>query len=233
MHIMKSWDAKRYAERYAIGLDIGQQNDFSALAVVSQQATQGAFDAEREAYRPVWQQHVVWLERWPLGTPFSSVVRRTVEIRNSPHLVEPGDRMLGRPTRYPPILLDSTGVGLPLVGMFRENHQVTPTPVTITGGDNVNTTATGYRVPKADLVGALSVGFEMQEIKIASGLDLSDDLIGELKAFRMETNSATGRTRYNAMEGAHDDLLIATALATWWLQRQRNHVVGFAKVVFG
>jgi hypothetical protein len=223
MQISKSWAVAPHTETFCLGLDVGQQNDYSALAAVSQLATPGLFDATRQAYLPVWELQVRWLERWPLGTPFATVVRRAVAVRNA--LVIPGERSLGKAPVYPPIVLDSTGVGLPLVEMFRTHHQVTPVAVVITGGDTVNATPGGFRVPKKDLIGALSVEFELQRVKIVSGLDLADDLLGELKNFRMETNAATGRTRYNALEGHHDDLLIAVALAVWRLHWHRTQVV--------
>lgn len=224
----KSWDVRATATRHAIGLDIGQQADYSALAVVSHFATQGPFDPESETFVPEWHLHVRWLERPPLGTAFTSVVNRAVALRKE--LTIPGDPTLGQVPVSPPIILDATGVGLPLVEMFQQQHRVAPVPVVITGGALVNQSPAGYRVPKQDLIAALSVEFELQRIKIASGLDLADDLLGELRNFRMETNSATGRTRFDAAAGHHDDLLIAVSLAVWWLQSQRSNVVGTVKI---
>lgn len=226
----KSWDAAVHAERFAIGLDVGQQVDFSALAVVSQVGVKGAWDEETETYAPEWHLHVRWLERPPLGTAFASVVNRAVALHHDPALCTGAAEGQDRAPHKPPIVIDATGVGLPLVEMFQKHHKVRPVSVIITGGSVVNSTAAGYRVPKQDLIAALSVEFELQRIKIASGLDLSDDLLGELRNFRMETNAATGRTRFDAAPGHHDDLLIAVSLAVWWLQRRRRHTIGTAKI---
>ena len=227
----KSWDAAAHAETFAIGLDVGQQVDFSALVVVSQVAHPGAFDPETETFHPERELAVRWLERPPLGTAFTSGINRAMALHNDPALLSREAADTGRGPRTPPIIMDATGVGLPLVEMFQKHHKVRPVSVIITGGAVVNSTAIGYRVPKQDLIAALSVEFELQRIKIASGLDLSDDLLGELRNFRMETNAATGRTRFDAAPGHHDDLLIAVSLAVWWLQEQRRHTIGTARIV--
>jgi hypothetical protein len=226
----KSWDASVYAPRHAIGLDIGQAVDFSALAVVSQVATPGAFDHQTDTYIPIWQMQLRWLERPPLGTAFGTVVSRAVALRNDPSLIVKGDRTLGQRDEYPPIVLDSTGVGAPLVEMFQTQHDVDPVPISITGGAVVSPSLLGFRVPKQDLIAALSVQLELRQLKIARELTLAGELLNELKNFKMQTSASTGRTTFNAAEGFHDDLLIATALATWWLQTQRD-VCGLIKIV--
>ena len=229
----KSWDLQRYAHGIASGWTSGSKSIIRRWRVVSQVAIQGPFDHEAGVYLPEWQLQVRWLEKLPLGSAFASVVRRTVAIHCDPALLSGGDPVRFIAPTKPDIVLDSTGVGSPLREMFMTQHKTPTIPVIITGGVVVNQNANGYRVPKADLVAALSVEFELARIKIASGLDLSDDLLGELRNFRMETSAATGRTRLRAAAGHHDDLLIATALATWWLTSQRSQHVGTARIVMG
>jgi hypothetical protein len=115
--------------------------------------------------------------------------------------------------------------------LFKKNHGVSVVPVVITGASEVNTAHGRYRTPKADLIGSLSVAFEQRRISIASGLDLADDLLGELKNFRAETSAATGKTKYSAPEGKHDDLLIAVALAVWWLEEKARHTITVEKLL--
>jgi hypothetical protein len=231
--VKKVWDAAAHAERFAIGLDIGQQVDYSALAVVS------LIDTPLEDLDPRTGMlkfdstfFVKWLERPALGTAFSTVVKRAVELRNDSALGRKAVTDDGRvEVLRPPIVIDGTGIGAPLVEMFQRNHNVRVVPVIITGGQELNAAHGRFRVPKQDLVAALSVVFEMQQIKIASGLDLSDDLLGELKNFRMQTNAGTGHSTYDAKPGTHDDLLIAVALGVWWLEEQRRHTIGTVKIV--
>ena len=42
--------------------------------------------------------------------------------------------------------------------------------------------------------------------------------MGELRAFRRQVTGA-GRAAYGAETGAHDDLVVAVALAVWWGER--------------
>ena len=67
------------------------------------------------------------------------------------------------------------------------------------------TTATS----KPPLIESLALAFERQEIAI-----LDDPvLIGELEAYEREVSAVTGRSRYSAPEGMHDDTVMALALA--------------------
>ena len=67
------------------------------------------------------------------------------------------------------------------------------------------TTATS----KPPLIESLALAFERQEIAI-----LNDPvMVGELEAYEREVSPATGRSRYSAPEGMHDDTVIALALA--------------------
>jgi hypothetical protein len=50
---------------------------------------------------------------------------------------------------------------------------------------------------------------------LAAGLRYAAAMVGELQAFRRQVTEA-GRTAYGAETGAHDDLVIAVALAVWW-----------------
>ncbi len=77
-----------------MGLDLGQKQDFSAVAVV-----------ERDE---VGCMRVRYLERMALGTPYVNVVSRVSEIMQQPELA--GQSRL---------VVDATGVGAPVVEMLR------------------------------------------------------------------------------------------------------------------
>ncbi len=55
---------------------------------------------------------------------------------------------------------------------------------------------------------------ENDRLQIASGLRYAAALVGELRAFRRQVTGA-GRAAYGAETGAHDDLVVAVALAVW------------------
>ena len=69
------------------------------------------------------------------------------------------------------------------------------------------------------LVRALVVAFESDRLRIANCLSYATALKGELQAFQRKVTGA-GRDAYGATSGAHDDLVIAVALAVWWMERR-------------
>lgn len=79
------------------------------------------------------------------------------------------------------------------------------------------TTATS----KPPLIQSLALAFERGELQI-----LNDAiLIGELEAFEVQVNPQTGRPKYAAPDGLHDDMVMSLALAfeaanrpLWWIR---------------
>ena len=147
------------------------------------------------------------LERLPLGTPYPVVTRRIGQLT-----VALSDAAL---------VVDATGVGRPVADQLR-TAGLDPIAVTITAGKEVAFEDGTWRVPKRELVQALVVAFEGDRLKVAAGLRYAKALTGELEAFRRKVTGA-GRAAYGAAGGAHDDLVIAVALAVWWAaQRGRT-----------
>ena len=105
---------------FTIGLDLGQRQDFSALAVVQRRD-------QRRAYQ-VSSFHSMALrliERIPLGTPYPLVVERVQELVES--------AVIDGQCR---VAVDATGVGAPVVDLLRAAQLGCEIcAVTITGGD--------------------------------------------------------------------------------------------------
>ena len=113
------------------------------------------------------------------------------------------------------LVVDGTGVGAPVVDLFREGG-LSPISVTITGGDATTHEGGNWHVPKRDLVGTLQVLFQTGRLKVAEELPEAQTLVNELMAFQVKI-SATGHDSYGAWrEGSHDDLVLAAALACWY-----------------
>jgi hypothetical protein len=102
--------------------------------------------------------------------------------------------------------------------------------VTITGGNEVHhDEATGYwSVPKRELVGTLQVLLQNHRLKIGAELPEASVLVAELRNFRARIN-ASGHDSYGAgpaadwRDGAHDDLVLATAVAAWYAERANRY----------
>ena len=59
-------------------------------------------------------------------------------------------------------------------------------------------------------------------LKVAAGLKDARTLVHELLRFRVKIDPLTAHDSYGAWrEGAHDDLVLAVAIAVWYAGRQR------------
>ena len=110
---------------YLIGLDLGQTTDPSALAILERTVRT---EVVREANKPVRKNRVRHygcrgLKRWCLGTAYTTIVRDVKAL-------------LGKLSLSGAVLLvDGTGVGRPVVDMFRQAKLPVPlVPVIITSG---------------------------------------------------------------------------------------------------
>jgi len=189
---------------YTIGLDLGQAQDPSALAVLERTAVKD----EGEELSEYALRH---LQRFPLGTAYTAIVPAVAAIAGS------------GPLRGAPLVVDQTGVGRAVVDMLRKSGikgQIVP--VTITGGHVVTLGQEGARrVPKKELVTSLQVLLQARRLKIARSLSDAELLARELENYRVKITAAVNEVFGAWREGQHDDLVLATALAAWWADRPR------------
>jgi hypothetical protein len=196
---------------FYVGLDLGQSNDYTALAVL-----------EKVGHDKELDLHLRHLERYPLRMPYPQMVERVATLVKSPQLTRTYlDRRYGRMMLdEPDLFVDATGVGRPVVDLFRERG-LRYKAITITGGNQVTRTGGGWGVPKRDLIGALEVPFHSGRLKVAAGLHLWETLRGELQSFRRKVSLTTGNDTYEHWrESDHDDLVLAAALACWGAERK-------------
>jgi hypothetical protein len=184
--------------RYLVGLDLGQRDDWTALAILEHD---GAADLL----------NLVRLER-ARGMSYPRIARL---VRDTMAALPEDSRLL----------VDTTGVGRPICDQLDELG-VAHTKISIHGGAAVKMLDDGtLSAPKRDLVAALVVRMEQATLRIADGLAHAKTLEQEALGFRM-TLSPAGHDAYSAREGAHDDLLLAVALPVWWLASPYGGFVG-------
>jgi len=183
-------------DRFIMGVDPGQSIDPTAIAIVR----------VIEGELPVFQ--VGHLERCPLGTPYPGIVWRVRELLNHP-------LFRGRIE----LVLDETGVGKAVRDLFIDQG-ADPIAVAITGGvDEVEVEADKYyHVPKLLLVSRLRALLDDGRLRIQPNLAETAALLDELQNFQASTTDS-GRWRWGARAGKHDDLVLAVALAVW-----RGHI---------
>ena len=198
---------------YYVGLDLGQSQDFTAISVVQRVAEPtggGLVFGPDGALVPETRRalHLRHLERPQLGTPYPVIVDRVRALHAALRL----DSRVH-------LVVDATGVGAPVVDMFRA-ARLRPISIHIHGGDAVASEGDDHRVPKRDLAGTLQALLQTGRLKVAAGLPLGEVFVRELLAFKVKVNIATGHDSYEALrEGDHDDLVLSVALGCWFALR--------------
>jgi len=205
--------------RYFSGLDLASAKDFSALAILEQRQ-------EPDPQRPtkaVNHCQVRYLHRYPLGTPYTEIVADVV-------------RIFGRePMSGSTLAIDQTGVGRPVVDMFRAaKPQAKLSPINITGGHAAHKNDDGgHNVPKKSLVSTLQVLLQAGRIEVAAALPDRPVLVKELQNFRVKITAAANETFEAWREGDHDDLVLAVAIAAWEAERGHVDYADFVRSVRG
>jgi len=187
------------------GLDLGQSQDFTALAVVERAELTGEYDPAMCAWRKKVALRLRYLERVPLGTPYPEIVERVKRITGAPELA-------GRCH----LVVDATGVGRPVVDLLRRARlEAILLPAVITAGAAESLSNGYYGVPKRELITGLQVVLQSGGLQIAAGLEHGPDLVAEMATMRVKVGCG-GHEQYGAWrEGTHDDLVLAVALACW------------------
>jgi hypothetical protein len=219
---------------YTVGLDLGQSQDYSALAIIEEPVYVRDDAARLEINAPSlgWMSpagltlhqvrmarrlalqrgrperpplHLRHLQRYPLGTPYPEIVSDVLQLMNTRALRD--DAVL---------VVDFTGVGRGVVDQMRYAG-LAPVAVSIHGGDSVTAEPGGFRAPKRELVTAVQLALQTERLEIAGDLPEAETLIHELLSFRAKLNLRNGHDSYEAWrERDHDDLVLAAALAVWY-----------------
>ena len=232
---------------YFMGLDLGQAQDPTALAVL-EKVRAAPHPAEGSPGSPSGRPH------WPGSTrkggrpqrviiTTAEAARRNAEAERREQTARYACGHLERfrlGTSYPAVVarvgellrtppfagrtalvVDGTGVGRAVTDMLRQAG-LSPVVITITGGDSVTFEGGAWRVPKRDLVGVTQVLLQSGRLKVAESLQLAPTLVSELLTFRVKISELTAHDSYGAWrEGSHDDLVLALACAAWYAERWR------------
>jgi hypothetical protein len=222
--------------RWILSADLGQAHDPTALAVLEVSTRKDAVAAqftdppgdlaalvtnnwfrlnsdggvmEPNAAVRVGVRH---LERLPLRMSYPDQTAYIGSLLRRPPLASP------RPT----VVVDQTGVGRPVVEIMRRAG-LRPLGVTITAGTGEHREYEGgyeqWKVAKLLLVSHMQAALHAGRLRIAKSLPDARALVEELADFRANINEA-GSVSFGARSGAHDDLVLAVALGTWWAERQ-------------
>lgn len=198
-----------------IGADIGQKVDPTALVVAE------THRLLPPAGRPWWSFTARHLERLPLGTDYPAVAARIVTICDR-ITARPRPALTGAPRLY--LLVDSTGVGAPVVDILRRELRalratggpaVRLTAATFTHGDRLTggLGAATLSVGKAYLVSRLQALFQTGRVRLPAGHAEAAAMMRELMDYEIKI-SEDANDKYGAFRvGTHDDLVTALGLA--------------------
>ena len=180
--------------QFWIGWDPGQSQDYSAISVLKKQAAGGYM--------------VQHLERLPLGTPYPAQVEHVHSLMHR----RPLDRA------DVTLCIDATGIGAAVVDLAKAKG-TNPVAVFIHGGMEASWSddRMSAKVPKADLIGCLTVLAQTKSVTVAKGLPYADTLRQELKAYQARINPDTAHVSYgnDARQAPHDDLVLSVAIPLW------------------
>jgi hypothetical protein len=153
--------------------------------------------------REVHHYAVRHLQRFPLGTPYTQVCARLVQMFSS------------APLSGSTLIVDQTVVGRPVVQMLRRapiNARIRS--IAISGGQKA--TGVGVRlVPRKELVSTLQVLLQGRRLKVSPALPQAQTLVTELMNFKAKPETATDDTLESWRDGPQDDLVLAVAIAAW------------------
>ncbi|MFN0102672.1 MAG: hypothetical protein ACKV2U_11350 [Bryobacteraceae bacterium] len=184
-----------------LGLDLGQRHDHSALAALELTwAPRGRCQLTyADRYQP--ELAIRSLTRFPLGTDYDELYQ-LVSARLALHHQAPRLQTME-------LVVDAGGPGPPMVDRLRKtlSANVAVRPVIITGGKGQNTLTGGYiGIPRRSLITTLLLTMAAHSLTCEEGLpnwDLFEEELVELR----------GDTTHPGHSKAHDDLVMAVALA--------------------
>ncbi|SEN09796.1 hypothetical protein SAMN02800694_2762 [Luteibacter sp. UNCMF331Sha3.1] len=206
--------------RLTVGVDLGQSKDPTSIAVIektSREVDVGAplaylpsLRATLRDDRPVYRLHA--LQQAPLGESYPAQAERLKRLLALRAIAE----------HDPDVWIDYTGVGRAVYDIFKQERVPNIQPVTITfGGQPGPNGHGGHSVPKLELVSRLQALMHSGRLLMSPNLLLAKAFRRELADFRV-SYTAVGNATFGAREGAHDDLVLAVALAVYGLDSEQG-----------
>ncbi len=216
-----------------VGVDLGQTSDPSTFCAL-ESAEYPLPDAQPAPVQPVYTTPGYWgpvppprpavvrrlavrsLFRWPLHTSYVTIANGLKRALDDPDL------------KGADVYADETGVGRPICDLLRSVRPAWGrlTPVTITAGGAVSKQADGsLHTAKVALISNLLALLQSKRLRFAQDIPETPTLLKELEDYRVKVTAA-GNETFNAREGAHDDLLLALALAAWGAEKasKKRHI---------
>jgi hypothetical protein len=183
-----------------IGLDLGQQNDYTVLTVIQITTTQVGAETK-------YNYKLIFLNKFPLKKSYTSIVLWVANFIKETF----------NPNVYI-LVVDYGGPGRPVVDLFEE-HCLNLVALTTTGG--LEATWKGRNritVPKRDLISSLEVVFQNRRLTIHREINYLLDLEREILNFEGKTKP-NNHVQLEAAHNHHDDIIMSLSMAIWYAER--------------
>jgi hypothetical protein len=132
------------------------------------------------------------------------------------------------------LVIDETAIGRPVQKMFQDaGIDALIRRLTVTAGLKATFAEGLWLVPKKELVGVLQILLQGRQLQIAPALAEAELLIRELQSFRARPCTRESSDWIDWREGAHDDLVLATAIAAWEGERHERVMGRAVPMVLG
>lgn len=194
-------------------VDLGAQGDYTAIAEIGLQEVYEApthEELQKDIRKVSYRYNVHQLRRMPLGTSYLDIVDYLATVVNDPIL------------RNPYLVVDGTGVGLPVLQMMQDKG-LRPVGICITSGYTSSEWKTpqgqkiGRTVPKRDIIQNMQGIATQRALRIPETLEGAPAMKEELMNFKYKL-SKNGSDTYEAWrDKIHDDLVLAVGIGLWYL----------------
>lgn len=194
--------------RYRVGVDIGKMSDPTAIVITEQE--------RREGVAHFVVRHI---EPLPLGTSYPAIAIRVVDVVGTLKALSATRTAAGAPGFSVELIVDGTGVGLPVVDLLRE-QRLRPTVAIFSGSEKLTIHPDdAITIGKAWMVSRLQMLLQTNRLHIPD-VDEGHALVKELQDYDISISDA-GHTSFNARSGRHDDLVIALGLSVGYEAPQK------------
>ncbi|MBI4904782.1 MAG: hypothetical protein HY820_14170 [Acidobacteria bacterium] len=194
-----------YPPSFIIGLDLGQSRDYTAICILECACVKTGFNRVYWTDDLAKRYTIRHLERMPLQTSYTDIVRRVASLTRHPSI-----------SHNCRIVVDATGVGKPVVDIFRDARlEVHIYPVLLTPGHSTTYNNGMYHVPRRELLSKLEIGLQTKTLKISRRIPAAPTLIHELSNLKRTIRDSGDGHIEPRRSTHHDDLVFAAALSFW------------------
>ena len=199
--------AKYPITHYFLAADLGLERDHSAFATLAlRREDSGGFDHAQlvQPTRPILE--LGGLRRIPLGTEYLQIVK---SLRQTVTKLQSAAGW-GAPKVRVHVIIDAAGPGQVAVELIRaQKLDITFTPALLTAGADSGYSQSGkLTIPRRELITNLRYLLVVELLRVHPALVHKKALEAEIAA-----------VRFDGRQSAHDDLVIATALAAYQARR--------------